>query len=306
VSSPFGPMTLICNTRAGRGRIARELPEIRAQLEKRGLEYDIRYTEHPGHATQIAREVLGTGIKFLVAVGGDGTVHEVVNGIIQDDKPLSPDAVLGVVAAGTGCDFIKTFGIPAMTPHAVAHLDGHEHFRIDIGKVTYFGEGTTASRYFSNIAEAGLGAQVTARARKLPRFLGPMVYLFAFWLTLGRHRPARVLVDLVDRKYQGPMNNLIVANCQFFGGGMRIAPRSAPTDGLLDVQIEHARKRDAIAMMPKVYRGAHLPHPDVIEAKRANVSITSDPPLLIEADGEVLGHTPATFEVRKGAINLKV
>jgi YegS/Rv2252/BmrU family lipid kinase len=299
-------MVLIVNRRAGRGRVAKSLPEVESHLRQRELEYEIRDTSGPGDATIIAREVARAGGRFIVAVGGDGTVHEVVNGLIEDDRAIQPQGVFGVVAAGTGCDFIKTFGIPAMPGHSVVNLDGGEAFPIDIGKVTYQQDGREVSRYFANIAEVGIGADVVARAARLPGFLGPTVYFFAFWMALRRHRIAQVRIDLVDRTYEGFMNNLVVANGQFFGGGMKIAPKAAPTDGLLDVQIEHARKREAVALMPKIYKGQHVPHPDIEEAKRARLSIECDRPLPLEADGEVLGTTPARFEVLKDLLNLKV
>jgi YegS/Rv2252/BmrU family lipid kinase len=287
--------------------VGKALPEVRSHLEQRELDYEVRYTNGRGHATALAREALDQGFRFLVAVGGDGTIHEVVNGMLSDDKPVNPEAILGIVAAGTGSDFIKTFGLPATMPsHAVAHLDGSEAFPIDIGKITYMDDGISTVRYFANIAEVGLGAAAALRAERLPRFLGPMVYFVAFWLAMRKHRAARVTVDLVDRSYEGRMNNLVVANGQFFGGGMKVAPKAVPTDGLLDVQIEHARKRDAIALMPKVYKGQHVPHPDILEAKRARLSIESDVPLPIEADGEVLGTTPATFEVLRDVVTIKV
>ncbi|MFP5298729.1 MAG: diacylglycerol/lipid kinase family protein [Actinomycetota bacterium] len=306
MSSIYGEATLIVNARAGRGVVSKNLAEICENLDKRELGYEVRMTDGPGHATHIARETLRNGGRFLVAVGGDGTIHEVVNGMIEDDKAVNPEAVLGVVAAGTGCDFIKTFGIPPTPSHAVAHLDGNESFPIDIGKITYQQDGETRVRYFANIAEVGLGAAVVARAERLPRWLGPTVYFFAFWMSIGKHKMTQVKVDLVDRTYEGGLNNLVVANGQFFGGGMKIAPKAAPTDGLLDVQIEHARKREAIAIMPKVYKGQHIPHPDIFEAKRVRLSVETERPLPIEADGEVLGQTPATFELLKEAINLKV
>ena len=307
MTSPFGPLVLICNSRSGRGGVGKSLPEVRSHLEQRGLDYEVRYTDGRGHATQIAREALAQGFAFLVAVGGDGTIHEVVNGMLADDKAVNPDAILGFVAAGTGSDFIKTFGLPATMPaHAVAHLDGSESFPIDIGKITYQDGGDTVVRYFANIAEVGLGAAAAARAQRLPRALGPMVYFVAFWLAVRKHRAARVIVDLVDRTYEGRMNNLVVANGQFFGGGMKVAPKAVPTDGLLDVQVEHARKKEAIALMPKVYKGQHVPHPDILEAKRARLSIEADVPLPIEADGEVLGTTPATFEVLRDVLRIKV
>jgi YegS/Rv2252/BmrU family lipid kinase len=226
--------------------------------------------------------------------------------MIENDAAVNSDAVFGVVAAGTGCDFIKTFGIPAMPGHSVANLDGGEMFPIDIGKITFQEEGREVVRYFANIAEVGIGAATVTRAATLPRFLGPTVYFFAFWMTLRKHHPCKVKIDLVDRTYEGNMNNLVVANGQFFGGGMKVAPKAAPTDGLLDVQIEHARKREAIALMPKIYKGQHVPHPDIEEAKRVRLSIESERPLPIEADGEVLGFTPARFEVLKDLLNLKV
>jgi YegS/Rv2252/BmrU family lipid kinase len=300
-------MVLICNSRSGRGGVGRALPEVRAHLEERELDYEVRYTDGRGHATELAREALSQGFRFLVAVGGDGTIHEVVNGMLEDDHAVNPDAVLGMVAAGTGSDFVKTFGIPAMMPaHAVAHLDGPNSFPIDIGKITYMQDGISTVRYFANIAEVGLGAAAVIKAQRLPRRLGPMMYFVAFWLAVRDHRTAHVTVDLVDRSYEGRMNNLVVANGQFFGGGMKVAPKAVPTDGLLDVQIEHARKKDAIALMPKIYKGQHVPHPDILEAKRARISIEADRPLPIEADGEVLGHTPATFEVLRDVVRIKV
>ena len=305
MSSPFGRLILICNARSGRGAVGKALPAVAGQLERHGLEHEVHHTQHAGHATQLARKALADGHRFLVAVGGDGTIHEVVNGMIENDEAVNRQAVLGVVAAGTGSDFIKTFGLPKTPADAVARLTGDHHFPIDIGKVVYTEDGREVTRYFPNIAEVGLGAEVVARAQRLPRWMGHTVYLVAFWLTMRKHRAAQVVVDLVDRRYEGRMNNMVVANCQFFGGGMKIAPKAAPTDGLLDIQIEHARKREAIAIMPKVFKGEHLPHPDIEESKRVRCSIDADRPLRIEADGEVLGYTPARFELLRNAINLK-
>jgi len=307
MTSVYGPLLLICNPRAGSGAARRDVAELRSHLDARGIEHDVAFTEHRGHASEIARTALKDGgRRFLVAVGGDGTIHEVVNGMIEDDSPVRAEAVLGVAASGTASDFIKTFGIPALPAHAAAHLDGPESFAIDIGKVTYDTDGGRATRYFCNVAEVGLGAVVARWAPSLPRVLGPLLYPLALWLALMSTRKSQVKVDLVDRTYEGEMFNLVVANGQFFGSGMKIAPRAAPTDGLLDIQVQHASKIEMLAQWPKVYRGEHVPHPDVLEAKRVRASITSERPLPIEADGELLGHTPATFELLKDVLRLKV
>jgi YegS/Rv2252/BmrU family lipid kinase len=299
-------MSIIVHDGAGRGGVGRRLTEVLGHLDTRGLEYEVLHTSYAGHATELARDALDRGSRFLVACGGDGTIHEVVNGMIAGDKPVNPEAVFGIVSAGTGSDFIKTFGLPAQPSYAAAHLDGPESFPIDIGKITFAEGSETRVRYFPNIAEVGFGAKVVQRAAKLPRWLGPTIYFFAFWLCLPRHKQVKATVDLVDRTYDGPVDNLIVANCQFFGGGMQIAPKAAPTDGLLDVQINHVGKKEAIALLPRIYKGQHIPHPLIEEAKRAKLSIQTEDPIPIEADGEVLGHTPATFEVIRDVIRLKV
>ncbi|MBA3430953.1 MAG: diacylglycerol kinase family lipid kinase [Actinobacteria bacterium] len=299
-------MVLIVNPTAGRRGVTAVLRDAVANLEKRDLRYEIRTTSGPGHATELARAALESGHKLVVAVGGDGTIHEVVNGMMADDRSLVEGATLGVVPAGTSSDFIRTFGLPSTPVHAVAHLDGPGSFPIDLGKVTYRSGGEQASRYFANIAEAGLGAEVTARTRRLPSWLGPMAYLLASWSVLATGHPVRVTIDLIDRAYEGPMLNLVVANGQFYGGGMKVAPRAAPTDGVLDIQIQNVTKLEAVALLPKIYSGGHVPHQNIKESKRVKVSITSDRPVPVEADGELLGFTPATFEVLPNVISLKV
>ena len=122
MTSPFGPLVLIANPRAGRGRVEAALPQVENVLRDQGLGYRIVRSTHPGHATQAARDALRNGERYLVAAGGDGTVHEVVNGMISGGRPVAPDAVLGVVAAGSGCDFVRSFGLPGDAAQAARHL----------------------------------------------------------------------------------------------------------------------------------------------------------------------------------------
>jgi YegS/Rv2252/BmrU family lipid kinase len=309
MTSPFGPLVVIANTRAGRGRVGARLAAIEDVLREAGLEYRVVRTTHPGHATEAARDALRQGERYLVAVGGDGTVHEVVNGMLTDDRPLAADAVLGVVAAGSGCDFVRSFGLPGDAVEAARHLTGDRVRRIDLGKVT-FSPGAPgaaqATRYFPNIAEAGLGAEVVSRACALPGFLGAAKYLCGFWLTLPGFRPPVVRIEADGQAYQWRAHNVVVANCRFYGGGMQISPKSRPDDGTLDVLVMTGPKSDAFTALPKVYRGSHLPHPNIAELRAVRVTVETDPPVTLEADGEVLGSTPATFEVIPGPIRLKV
>jgi diacylglycerol kinase (ATP) len=309
VTSPFGPLVLIVNPRAGRGQVDAALPQVENVLRNLELGYRIVRTTHPGHATQAARDALRSGERFLVAAGGDGTVHEVVNGMISGGRPVAPDAVLGVVAAGSGCDFVRSFDLPGDAAQAARHLAGDGVRAIDVGILTCTDGAKTKTRYFVNIAEAGLGAAVVARSAGLKgvgRFLGGARYACGFWLTLPGFRPATVRLDADGQAFAWRAHNVVVANCRFYGGGMQISPKSAPDDCLLDVLVMTGPKSDAFTTLPKVYRGTHLPHRNIAELRAGQVLLDADRPFLIEADGELLGTTPATFGVIPAAIRLKV
>jgi diacylglycerol kinase (ATP) len=299
-------MVVIANPRAGRGKVGAELAEVEGVLAGGGLDYRIVRTTHPGHATQAAREALDAGERYLVAAGGDGTIHEVVNGMLADDRPVAADAVLGVLASGSGCDFVRSFGLPGDAVQGARHLAGDSVRRIDIGKVTCAAGPAQTVRYFPNIAEAGLGAAVVARAARLPGFLGPAKYFCGFWLTLPGFHPGAVRLDADGQAFQWDAYNVVVANCRFYGGGMQISPKSEPDDGALDILVMVGPKSDAFTTLPKVYRGTHLPHRDIVELRASRLRIETDPPFPVEADGEVVGTTPATFEVIPGPIQVKV
>ena len=303
MTSPFGPLVLIANPNAGRGTVSKALPRVESVLRNFNLAYRIVRTTHPGHATEAARQALDDGERYLVAVGGDGTVHEVVNGMVENGGPVAADAVLGVVAAGSGCDFVRSFGLPQDAAQAAARLAGDRVRTIDVGTVTC---ADGATRCFVNIAEAGLGGAVVARAANLGKLLGGARYAAGFWLTLPRFRPAAVRLDADGQYHAWRAYNIVVANCRFYGGGMQISPNSDPGDCLLDILVMTGPKSDSFTTLPKVYKGAHLPHRNIAELQAAQLSIEADTPFLVEADGEVLGTTPASFGIIPGAIRLKV
>lgn len=306
MTSPFGPLVVIANPRAGRGKAAAALPQIESVLRDEGLDYRIVRTTHPGHATEAARHALRNGERFLVAAGGDGTVHEVVNGMILNGTPIAPDAVLGIVAAGSGCDFVRTFGLPGDAGPAARRLAGDRVRAIDVGTVTCADGDAEQTRYFVNIAEAGLGGAVVARTARLGRFLGAARYASGFWLTLPGFRPAPVRLDADGQAFGWRAFNVVVANCRFYGGGMQISPKSDPGDGLLDVLVMTGPKSDAFATLPKVYRGTHLPHRNIAELRADRIRLDSGRPFPVEADGEIVGTTPVSFGIIPGVIRLKV
>ncbi|TMK21780.1 MAG: diacylglycerol kinase family lipid kinase [Actinobacteria bacterium] len=251
MASPFGRAHIIVNPRAGRGAVERGWPAVREVLDGDGVAYDVTVTERPGHGTEAARRAVEGGCTFVVAVGGDGTVHEVVNGLMDDEGPRNPATVLGVVAAGSGCDFVKTFGLPQDPADAARHLLGDTLWgKIDVGRIRCEARGgDPITRWFANIAEAGIGAEVVDAASRMPKFLGGSVYRIAALKTLARFKPKSAHVAMRGRETRGKHGEdetlselgrdgtwsmLVVANGQFFGGGMRVAPRAVPGDGLFE------------------------------------------------------------------------
>jgi diacylglycerol kinase (ATP) len=304
VKSPFGKAIVIANPRSGKGRVGKDPEAFESLLATAGIEFEVRLTNRRGHATELAHAAREEGHRFIVAVGGDGTIHEAVNGIMTAQG--SDEAVLGVLAAGSGSDLIKTFGLPSDLEDGVNHLAGESVFPIDIGRVTYQRNGREETRFFANIAEAGFGAEVVTRAEPLPRILGRVRYLVSFWMSLIFFKIRQAKVGLDAGTYEGPLTNLVVANCQFFGGGMHIAPKAHPADGRFDVLIQKGTKRDYIAGITKVYKAEHLPSPAIREHHSSRVEVEGEIRLPVEADGEILGTTPAVFEVLPNALKLKI
>jgi len=313
---------MIVNPQAGRGAIGRALPRIKEVVEQEELEYDIVETNTPGHAKELARAAVQSGIMFVVAVGGDGTVHEVVNGLMGDDGPLVPDVVLGVVPSGSGSDFIKTFGLPTVPEEAARNLAGKNVWgALDIPRIRYRGkDGKEESRWFANIAEAGIGAHVVVSAAKMPRRLGGRAYRLAALRAIIAFRPQAAHLEFNGRKgrgvrpdtplepgkHSGVVTMVVIANCQFYGGGLRVAPRAIPSDGMLDVLVGEGTKRDALRALRKMPMGEHVPSKIFTEYLVDTLALDGPEPMLIEADGEPLGTTPAHFDLVRGAIRLKV
>jgi diacylglycerol kinase (ATP) len=305
MASPFGRAVLVVDPAAGRGEVGREMPEVERQLLARRLDYRIEEAREPGDATRIAREALAAGERFLVAVGDDLTVDQIVNGLLEDGQPVAGDAVLGVVAAGSGADFPKTFGLPGDSVRAVRHLAGERTYRIDAVRATFQADGEERMRHLAGVAQAGLGAAVLARMGALPRALGRSRRFLGFWLAVAATRSRDVVVTVNRAEWRGRAWNVVVGNCQF-SGGMRVSPRSFPGDGVLDVLIHHGPMSEAFTLLPKVYQGEQVPHPNIKEYRAQTVQIHADRPLPLEADGQILGTTPARFEILPEVLTLKI
>jgi diacylglycerol kinase (ATP) len=241
-----------------------------------------------------------------VALGGDGTVNEVVNGLAPSG-PSGPE--LAILPFGTGRDTIRTYGIPKNAKRALELLRGGRARTIDLGRATFQTDSGEGSRWYINIGSCGLTGAVAQRAERTskrlggtPSFLFATVATFAAW----RNVPFRVVVD------DGPplelvANNVICANGRAFGGGFRVCPQAEPDDGLLDVLVwGDVGKLDLALNLPRLYRGTHLGHRKVTVLRARKVYVEPERPLPLELDGERPGMTPATFEIAPQALRLRV
>ena len=245
------------------------------------------------------------GATLLVAVGGDGTVNEVANGLVGVEH-----AELAVVPRGTGGDFVRTFGIPSKLEDAVrVALEGKTR-AIDLGRAEYRSpDGRQGESYFANIASAGMSGAVAKRTSETTRapLGGKVAYLWSTIVVFSGWKNTEMNVTVDGETRSGPMFDVIVANCRYLAGGMKIAPDAEPDDGLFDVLlIGDVSKLDLALTMPRIYRGTHLPHPRAELLRGASVTVDAAKPLPVELDGEQPGTTPVRFDVAPGALRLRV
>jgi YegS/Rv2252/BmrU family lipid kinase len=302
-----GPaILLIVNPAARAGKAGREWPRLAAEIRSAGIEFEEAFTAKPGEATEIARRAVKENRAVVAAVGGDGTLYEVVNGFFEDGEPIPTTSNLGLIPFGTGSDHQRSFNLPDGALAARVLVDGRpraiDAVRVRIGGRTLF---------YTSIAEAGLGAFVADKVNRTPKTLGGKVSFqigslrgIAGW----KHVPVRVVIDGTEKR-ELTAQAVTVANCRYYGGGMMIAPMAVPDDGLLDVIITGAiGKLESVIGLGKIYSGAHIDDPklkrwfEIFRAK--HVEVDSQVPVLVQLDGEIAGNLPATFEVVPRALRL--
>jgi diacylglycerol kinase (ATP) len=261
------------------------------------------FSDAPGQLGELAREAADEGATLLVLVGGDGTVHEVVQGVAGRDG-----VELALIPRGTGWDFARTHGIRKNLDHALRIAREAEARPFDLGRAAYRANGTETSAWFANMASVGMSGAVAAKANSTTKALGAKTsYLMALGVVFARWQnvPLRVRVDAEER--DALMEDAIVAVGRYLAGGMMITPDAEPDDGLFDVLlIGDLTKTELVRVMPKIYRGTHLPHPKGEVLRGAAVAIEADEPLPIQLDGEQPGTTPVRFEIVPAAIRLRV
>lgn len=300
-------MLFIVNPSSGAGKAAREWAAVEAWLPSAGIPFESALTTRPHEATEMAERAVRQSRPVVVAVGGDGTLNEVVNGFFHNGAPIPTTSKLAMVPLGTGGDFRRTLRIPLDVRAAVQVLSGGLVRRLDAGCVTFQAEdGTTLVRHFINIADAGYGGEVVHRVNSGKKRLGSATFTLTALMALlaYKNKPMTVVVDGNTHEL-ARAQQVVIANCQYFGGGMKMAPTASPTDGVFDVVlVGDAGKLETIRGMSDIRSGKHLdshnPKIELLYGKR--ISVTSSEKVRIDMDGEQPGFLPALFEIQPGAI----
>ncbi len=294
---------VVVNPKSQGGKLGKRWSEV-SEIIGRAFPFDEAITTGVGDATRIARAALKGGAERIIAIGGDGTVNEVVNGFFEDGKPIAPEATLALIPYGTGGDFRRSLKLPESTSDAVALIAAGHRRKIDVGKLTFVAtDGSPGTRMFANIASFGVSGVVDRLVNESGKKLGgKLSFMFASVRATWSYKNQRVqlVFDGTDRA-EISINTVAVANGRYFGGGMKVAPAAELDDGSFDVvSIGDLGMGEVLSMSRKIYKGDHLAM-DKVSVRRAKVveaeGIEPGAVIELDVDGENPGRLPARFEI---------
>lgn len=301
---------VVVNPVAGNGCGLDDFPQISKMLREAGIAYEPVFTEHKCHATELTVSAVKQGYRHIIVVGGDGTLHEVVNGLFIQQEVDPKEVLLAVIAVGTGNDWVRTVGIPRRHRDAIQAIAEENHFLQDVGVVTYEESRYKQSRYMANVAGAGFDATVAKHIAHLRQKhkLRKWSYTWGLIRSYFGYKSTGVKVWIDDRMvYNNLLFSLAIGIGKYNGGGVQQLPDAVTDDGLLDISlirpihIWHIIFRFHYLFNGGIYRIRH-----VLKERGEKIRIESSPEILLEIDGELVGGTPVEFTVLHRAIKIVV
>ncbi|HEY4244617.1 MAG TPA: diacylglycerol kinase family protein [Kofleriaceae bacterium] len=305
----LAPRTVVVvNPQSQGGKLGKRWADL-ADTIGRAFPFDEAVTTCAGDATRLAREALRAGAERVVAIGGDGTINEVVNGFFDDDgAPIAPDAAFAMLPFGTGGDFRRTVGIPLDIAEAAAVIAADHRRRIDVGRLDFVdAEGKPQHRMFANIASFGVSGVVDRLVNESGKKLGRLSFALATARATWSYKNQRVQLTFDERdRVEATINTVAVANGRFFGGAMKVAPDAELDDGAFDVvALGDFTFGDLLTSGRRIYKGTHVSM-EKVTTRRARIVEAEpiEPGAVVEldVDGECPGRLPARFEIRPGAL----
>lgn len=302
--------TIIHNPRSCSGKSAAKWPEIERRLQSAGIAYERHETRHAGHAIELAAGLIAAGARNLVAVGGDGTVNEVVNGIFRQQAVPASEIRLTQIPIGTGNDWRRTMGIPHQLAESIAMLQDPAERSQDVGVVDYMQAGQPMRRYFVNVAGMGFEAAVglRANAQKASGKGGILGYYPALVSCLAGYECTEATIGMADKQlHSRPFFNLAIGICKFNGGGMKQCPDASVDDGLFDLTlINKTPKMVVVANVPRLFNGSFVKIKYVEQHRTDRLTVQTGPETLLEVDGENIGEGTAAFILLPKALRVVV
>jgi diacylglycerol kinase (ATP) len=283
---------VIINPKSASGNTVKMWREIQASIQRSLGTIEVLMTEYPHHATSIAKDIATKkDLDCLIIMGGDGSIHEVVNGLMDEKgNVINPKLKVGILNSGRGCDFIRTLGIPVIAGEAVSKLvDGHTK-AVDVGQIKIHRHGNTETHYFINSFSYGLGGEVAKNIQRNESMFSPTTtYFLASTMGFLKSRPFEIEFSINGEKpYVSECMNIFVMNGRYSGGGMHWAPPGRLDDGLLDlIVVEKISKLKLAMVTPKVYDGTFLSVKEVKHNQVKSVRMKAKIDLALEMDGEV-------------------
>lgn len=304
---------VILNPRAAGGRSAQKLSHIQRELNGRfGQPVEVLRTEHPNHASELTSQALRRGYSLIVAVGGDGTVNEVVNGwFSENDEPIRPEARLGFIPIGTGSDLRRTLAVPNDVAAAAELIVRGRPRTIDVAKAALIShDGRPIRRYFVNVVSFGMGGEVSLRAKNfLCNVSGKAAFLYATAAIFLTYRGKWVQISLDGQVLPEKLDvtNVAIGNGRYHGGGMQPCPRAVMDDGLLEVTtIRRLTTFEFVRDLPVLYSNDVYRHPKVNHYRTTTLRAESADVTLVEVDGEALGKLPLEIEILPARLQVMV
>ena len=301
---------VIVNPKAGSGRGLKDWPVISNQMYNSNLHFTCVFTEHKYHAVELTVKAINNGFRNIVAVGGDGTIHEVVNGIFLQKKVATTEISLAVIPTGTGNDWIRMFGISKTYSEAVRSLVEKKTVLQDVGRVSYYQTRVNHIRYMANVSGLGYDAVVNLMYNKMKdngRY-GKWLYMLGALRTFLGYRSKRFSVKVDDKDfYEGMVFSAAVGIGKYNGGGMRQTPYALFDDGLMDMTlIKKMSKLKIIRYFNLLFSGNIYDVPGVMHVQAKKIEIRTEPESRIEIDGEAVGNSPFVFELHPHGIRVVV
>lgn len=291
----------VVNPRSANGRTGRWWQTVLPRLTVAGLDYAWSFTTGPETAGPLAAKAAGEGFRAVVAVGGDGTAYEVVNGLVAEDHLLSPGCAMAIWPRGTGSDLARKICLPHDDQIFIDMLVRRHTLRMDVGRADFIDwQGQESCRCFLNVAEAGLGGETVSRVNRTSKFFGGFLsFLWGSFFSILEFRNKEMRVWADDRQvHQGSCVLVACGNGSSFGGGMKICPEAALDDGWFDFTgITGTDKGTLLRNLYRVYRGSHLQLPVVWHGRCQKLRIESPERVMVNLDGEQPGVVPATFRI---------